>query len=259
MREHADYLAAYVGYCVGAYEHKPKKVCGDCGRERGEVRAHVGVHCSLQSGYGAVAVARYLPVADVVASVGGGEVVFLAALDPLDGLGEVLGNDEGDDLFGVQVELAAEAAAHVRRDYADLVLGVAGDQRKQQPHQVGNLRRRPERDMVGARVVVGDNRPTLHGVGDESLVDDTLRYAHLGLARGLVDVSAADLPLEAFVVGHLVVYQRRAVLRGLLGVRHGVQRLVVHVHERGGVGGDRRVCGDHGGHRVAHAADLADG
>ena len=129
-------LQRMLGDGVGADEHQPEQVGGDCGCERGQVRAHVGVHGALQAGYGAVAVAGYLPVADVVASVRGGEEVLLAALDPLDGLGEVLGDDEGDHLFGVQVELAAEAAAHVGSDYAYLVLGVAGDQREQQPHQV---------------------------------------------------------------------------------------------------------------------------
>ena len=34
-------------------------------------------------------------VADVVASVRGGEVVLLPALDPLDGTSEVLGDDAG--------------------------------------------------------------------------------------------------------------------------------------------------------------------
>ena len=113
--------------------------------------------------------------------------------------------------------------------------------------------------MVGARVVVGDDRPALHGVGDQALVDNALRYAHLGVTGGLVDVTTADLPLEAFIVCDLVVYQRRAVPGGLLGVRHGVQRLVLHVDEFGGVGGCGRVAGDHGGDRVTNAAHLADG
>ena len=122
-----------------------------------------------------------------------------------------------------------------------------------------NLRRSPKRDLVGTRVEVGDDRAALHGVGDEALVDDSLRDADLGIAGCLIDVAAADLPFEADVVLDLVVHQRRAILGGLLGVGYGVQRLVLHVHERGGVRCHGRVVGDHSGHGVAHAAHLADG
>ena len=132
--EDADDFAADIINLVWTYEHQPKEVCWDCGGECGQISAHVGVHGSLYAGYCAVSVSDYLPVADVVASVGGGEVVFLAFFGPLDRAPQGFGYGEGYDLFGVEVEFAAEAAAHIWGNYSYLVFRMACYEGKQQPN-----------------------------------------------------------------------------------------------------------------------------
>jgi hypothetical protein len=54
-----------------------------------------------------------------------GLVVLAARLGPLDRPAELAGDDQREDLLGVDVELGAEAAADVRGDDAQLVLGDA--------------------------------------------------------------------------------------------------------------------------------------
>ena len=57
---------------------------------------------------------------------------------------------------GVDADLVAEAAADVGRDHPDLVLGEAGDQRVERAVRVRRLRGRPDRQLAGDLVHVGD-------------------------------------------------------------------------------------------------------
>ena len=113
--------------------------------------------------------------------------------------------------------------------------------------------------MIGAGVVVGDYRPAFHRVGDEALIDYALRHLHFGACGGGVNIAARYFPLEAHVVGRVVVDLRRSVLGGGFGVHGGGQHVVVHFYQRSGVGGYGRIIGHYGGYGVAHAAHLAYG
>ncbi len=53
---------------------------------------------------------------------------------------------------GVDLELAAEAAADVGRDDPDLGLGHAGGGGQREAHDVRDLGRRPHRDLLAGRV-----------------------------------------------------------------------------------------------------------
>ena len=257
--EDAGHFAQHVVYAVGAHEHESEQVGGDGGREGGEVGAHVGEYVGFESGYVAFGVADYLDVADVVASVRGGEEVFLPALYPLDWPAEVLGNHAGDDLFGVEVELAAEAAAHVGGYDSYLVFGMPGHQGEEQPDEVGYLGGGIDGELVGSGVEVGDDAARLHGIGYESLVDDALGDADLGGFDGGVNVSAADFPFEGDVVGGVLVYLGGAVLDGLFHVHHGVQNVVVHLDQLRGVSGGLRAVGYDRRHDVSDAVHLVYG
>ena len=112
--------------------------------------------------------------------------------------------------------------------------------------------------MVRAGVVVGDNRPALHRVGDEALVDDALRHAHFCAACRSVYVAAADFPFEADVVRGGVVDLGRAIEGCEFGVDGGGQHIVVHFHHGGGVCCCCCAVGDNGDNGIAHAADFAD-
>ena len=76
--------------------------------------------------------------------------------------------------------------------------------------------------------------------------------------RGRVEVAAADLPLERHVVLGLLVDLCGAILHSGLHVHHGVQHVIIDVHERRRIRGRLRAVGHHCGHRISNAAHLAD-
>ena len=115
----------------------------DARRERRQIRAHVRrrVHAHRQEL--AVLVERKLGVRDVVAAVRVGQERFAAIGGPLDRTVDLFRRPDHRGLFGVEIDLGAEAAADVGRDHAHLVLGQAQHERgHQQPLDV--------------RVLVGD-------------------------------------------------------------------------------------------------------
>ena len=94
----------------------------DARRERGQVRAHVRRRLRAQREKLAVLVECQLGVRDVITAVRVGEKRFTAIARPLDRTIDQLRRPDAHGLFGVQVDLRAEAAAYVRRNDAHLVL-----------------------------------------------------------------------------------------------------------------------------------------
>ena len=171
-----------------------------------------------------------------------------------------LGRPGADHLFGVDEDLGAEAAAHVRRNHAQLVLGRQAVEGRD--HQAGHMRVLAggvERVVLGTRVVVANGRARLHGVGDQPVVDQV----DLGDVRGLLEGGVrrgfiADRPVEHPVVGrHLV--DLRLVAHGVGHVHHMRQHAVIDVNRRGGGLGKVTRLGNDDGHVVAHVAHLAKG
>ena len=136
-------------------------------------------------------------------------------------------------------DLAAEAAADLGRDDADLVLGDARVERQQEA-----------RRCAGS----GDVTQSVTSLVAELYWASAARGSiALGMSRwltmrSLTTTSAAlnaastspplDLPVEADVVRDVGVELRRALLRRLLGVDDGRQRLVVHLDRVGRVARD---------------------
>ena len=140
---------------------------------------------------------------------------------------------EADHLLGIDEDLGAEAAADIRRDDAQLVLGRDADEGGD--HEPGHMRvlaRGVEREMVFARIVVADGRARLHRVRHEAVVDDVearhMRRAGEGRVGGRL---VAERPLEDHVVWRDVV-DLRATAR-LSRLHHGRQLAIGHVHELG--------------------------
>ena len=138
--KHSDDLAANILNLVRTHKHKAEQVCRNSRREGGQVRAHVCVNCALYACDSPVLVADNLPVADVVSAVCSCEVILLPLFSPLDRPTQLLGDYECDNFFGVQVELAAKAAAHIRGDYPYLMLRMPRNESQQKPNEVRNLR-----------------------------------------------------------------------------------------------------------------------
>ena len=198
---------------------------------------------------------------DVVAAMRVGEEALRALGRPLDRTAaDALRGPDADHFLGIDEDLGAEAAAHVRRDHAQLVLRrEAMEGGDHEARHVRVLAGGVERVVVHARVVVADRGARLHGVGDQAVVDEVdLRHMRRrlegGIGRGLV----ADRPVEDAVVGRLVV-DLRLVAHGLRHVDDMRQHVVVDLHGGGGGLGLVLRLGDDDGDVVADVAHLADG
>ena len=217
------------------------------GHGRGEqlqVGPEVGGEVHLQAQHTAVAGRGDLDVLDHVPAVRRGLVVLAAGGGPLHRPAQAAGDGQGDGLLGVDVELAAEAAAHVRGDHAQLLFSDAADGRHQQAHEVRDLRGRPERELAGGRGRLGQHGAWLHRGGHHPLLDEPAGHDHLGPApRGGV-VAAAERPGEGAVGGLAGVHKRGAVGERGHRVDDRGQGLVFDLHGlgrvRGLVGGPRR-------------------
>ena len=95
-----------------------------------------------------------------------------------------------EELLGVHLQLAAEAAADLRGDHADFVLSQAQVERGDELHEVRDLRGAPERELAGLEL--RSDRTRLHRIRDEALVDDPLADSDFGILEGLLDIAAFD-------------------------------------------------------------------
>ena len=118
--EDADDLRLDVAEVVEARHHEHAER-GDGGREQLVVSAEILNDFELQAEDGAVAFGGDFVVIDVAAAVDGGQEVFAAGFDPFDGLADLHGDEGHERFFGIDVELAAEAAADFGRDEAEAV------------------------------------------------------------------------------------------------------------------------------------------
>ena len=173
------------------------------------------------------------------------EIALAPLLRPFHRTTERLRQITDEELLGVDLELAAESTADLRRDHAHLVLPKAEVERDDELHEVRDLRRRPEREL--ARLELRGHGARLHRVRDEALVDDALSHFDLGVLERLVDVAALDRVREDEIGAELLVDDRRARFERLRRVDHHRKRLVVHRDQiRRSLRGVTRIRDDRG-------------
>ncbi len=137
--ETAVYIGLDVGNVVGAGVHQAVQDGGNAGGGGGKVGAHAGVDHRANAGDPALAGGGHLRVLDMVSAMGGGLVVFRAGLGPLDRAAQLHGAESGDHLIGVHRDFAAETAPYFRGDDPDFMLRHPGDQRAEEPADMGVL------------------------------------------------------------------------------------------------------------------------
>ena len=136
-------------------------------------------------------------------------------------------------LLAVDVDLAAEAASHLRRDRPHLVLAQAHHGGRHRPQDVRVLRRAPDGQVLATGLVLRDHAPRLHRVRRQTLVQHPLREHDVRLREGRVQ--------GAVVLG-----------QGCFGVHAGAAPVVLDgdvareaVMQRGGLIRHRRLRVDH--------------
>ncbi len=229
-------------------------------REGREIGAHVGDRLDLERQELAVLVERQLGVGDMVAAVAVGHERFGSFGSPFDGTSDTRGRPADHGLVGVAEDLAAEAAAHIGGDDAQLVLGDAQHEgRQNQAQHVRVLRRRPQCVVARALVVLRRRRARLHGIGDQPVVDE-VEFGDMGrLGERRVDIGLhADLPVIDQIAGRFGVDRRRAFVERVSEIDIGRQHLVIDLDRLCSVLGLIVAVGHHHRHRVADIAHRVD-
>ena len=174
---------------------------------------------------------------------------------PLYRAAELAGGVAGQHVLGIQEQLHAEAASHIRRHDAELLLRhlehCLAEQRLDDPTTLRVGVQRP-----AAIAVVGQGGARLHAVDDDAVVHDRQPGDVGGAQEQLLHpLLVARFPVEAGVVpragpnGGLTLVGRQ----GEVGDRG--QYVILDADRLGTVAGGLRRLGDHEGDRVPHMAD----
>ena len=182
-------------------------------REQRHVGAEIDLHVDLEAGDLVVLVERHLGMRVVVAAMRVGQEALGAVGDPFHRHAGLLRGPQADDLFRIDVDLRAEAAADIGRDDAQLVFRrdiVEGAHH--QPREMRVLRGRPAGVVVLRLVVMAERGARLHRVRHQPVVDDV----ELDDMRGLRErrggfVGIAEVPVEDQIVLRLRMDLRRAL------------------------------------------------
>jgi hypothetical protein len=118
-----------------------------------DVGADVGPHPRAHAEDGGIAPRRDLEVDPLFARMGAAQQVLAPVLDPTHGPAGPHGEQTGEHVLRVRVQLAAEGAADVRRDDAHPRLGEPQHARQDGALDVRALRREPDRELFEPRVV----------------------------------------------------------------------------------------------------------
>ena len=110
----------------------------------------------------AVVVEAHFDIVQLVARMGGAHQVLAAAFDPAHRAPEPAGEKRDQQVFGVDMALAAKAAADVERDAPHPRLGQTQQRSGFAAHPVHHLGRGPDRHRLGARIIGGDDPAALH-------------------------------------------------------------------------------------------------
>ncbi len=114
----------------------------------------------------------------------------------------------------------------------------------------------------GPVAVVGGNRehrPPFQRNGCDPLVVDALRDGHIRARESRGDRPASPRLAVRDVGPQAPVKQRRLGIHRALRVHHRLQRLVLHLHLHGTVGGLLKTPRQHQGHRLAYVVHAIDG
>ena len=162
-----------VGNIVLAGEQYRIEIGGNDRSQSREIGAHRRRRVNSQALDYAVRVHSQFGLRDMIAAMGIGEEAFAALGGPLDRTAaNALRGPDANNFLRINRDLRAEAAAHVGRDDAQLVLGCqAVEGRDHQPGHMRVLAGGIERVGFRAGVIGTDRGAGLHGIGNEAVVD----------------------------------------------------------------------------------------
>ena len=199
-----------------------------------------------------------LQVMDLLARLVGRQQVFAPILDPAHRPADPAGEKRDDELLAIEAVLDAEAAADVRGDDADRVLGHAEHVREHPAGAVRRLRRVPDVEAVAglATLVAGYDTPGLERLPAQAAEAEVEPQYDVGFGEGAIDVADVVGHRGRNVVVGAIVEQRRAGLERSLRIDDWRQLLVLDLDGIQRVLGQISALGDDRGHRLADVADA---
>ena len=186
----------------------------------------------------------------------GASEILAARFNPLDGLLNFHRHIARQRFFGVDVQFAAESAAHFRRDHAHAIFFQAQHSGHERAHQVRNLRRGVEIELAIRAAPLRHDAACLHGHRNEALADDALLDHDVRFGERFVHVAAVLVIGERDVVRPLRMHGRRAFRERLLRIGDGGQNLVIHFNQIGSVAREVTVSRHNHGDRMADEVDA---
>ena len=177
-----------------------------------------------------------------------------AILDPLHRPAEHAAGMADHDLFGIGPRLAAEAAADVLRDHADVELGNVEDRRDILPDIVVGLGRDPDGERRSPGIEIGDAAAGFERQRGLAPERETARYAAGGGAERALGVAGFVHEGGGDIAGRVRVELRRARRQGRFHGRDRGQRAVIDLDQLGEILGPIAILGDHQGHGLADEA-----
>ena len=120
--------------------------------------------------------------------------------------------------------------------------------------EVRPLTTRPDRQPAGGRIGRSHDCAALHRHTRKPLAGDALAHNAMRVGEGGIRIAVLARPDMIDVIGHIFEQLRRAILARLEHIHDHRQRLPVHHHLGGGIGGDLGRDGDHRRHRLADMA-----
>ena len=209
----------------------------------------------------AVFVKRQFGFGDVVAAMGIADKGLAAVGRPLDVAVELFRGPGQAHVFGIQVDLGAEAATDIRRNHTHLVFGQAQDESAEdQPDDMRILRGGVDRCAVGAGIILADGAARLHRIGRQAVVHQLDLGDMGGRGKGLFRrCLVAKFPVVAQVAGRIGMHLRCAGLECGTHIDHRSQDFVIDFDDFAGIARLAGAARDHHGHQVADISHMVDG
>jgi len=216
--KHRDDFHTAVFDLIAAAGHTEHALRWSCGA-RVEVSAEVGDDFDFQAENFPVFSKRHLRGHRLIAALNRGDKIFAARGDPLDRLAQFEREMASDDIFAVNRSFATEAAADVRRDQMNFMLG--------KPQSIGDLGARAMRPLGGKpygevftkRVRAGDDTAWLHRQRDLPRAGDVHGENMVRDGERLIDVAAVfdhrvtDIAVDFFARERRTWLKRRFRIR----------------------------------------------
>ena len=200
---------------------------------------------------------RDFGIVGLAALMRGGEEMLEPVLDPFDRAIEFSRRPRDHHLLGIeQHDLRAEAAADKRRDHAHLPLAHAQHGGKPVAQEYRRLRRVPDRELISARIPIGDNAARLDRRRRAVIVVEAAGDDAIGLGtRG--GVVAAALPdMGGDIAAHVIVDGRGRAAASFFKIDDGGERFKLDGNVAERILGEVAAVRQHDGERLADMADF---